>query len=114
MDVNFELYKIFYHAAKYKNFSDAAKQLFISQSAVSQAIKNLEEKMGSALFYRKSRSVELTQEGTLLFSHVEQAYNFLKTAENKISQMQNMDCGEVRIGVSDTICKYYLISYLGK
>ncbi len=114
MDVNFELYKIFYHAAKYKNFSDAAKQLFISQSAVSQAIKNLEGKMGSTLFYRKSRSVELTQEGTLLFSHVEQAYNFLKTAENKISQMQSMDCGEVRIGVSDTICKYYLISYLGK
>ncbi len=114
MDINFELYKIFYHAAKYKNFSDAAKQLFISQSAVSQAIKNLEEKMGSTLFYRKSRSVELTQEGMLLFSHVEQAYNFLKTAENKISQMQNMDCGEVRIGVSDTICKYYLISYLGK
>jgi DNA-binding transcriptional LysR family regulator len=114
MDVNFELYKIFYHAAKYKNFSDAAKKLFISQSAVSQAIKNLEEKMGSRLFYRKSRSVELTQEGQLLYTHVEQAYNFIKTAESKISQMQNMDCGEVRIGVSDTICKYYLISYLGK
>lgn len=112
MDIDFELYKIFYFAAKYRNFSDAAQQLYISQSAVSQAIKNLEDKIGSKLFFRKSRRVELTQEGCLLFSYVEQAYNFLKTAENRVLEMQNLESGEVRIGVGDTICRYYLIPYL--
>jgi DNA-binding transcriptional LysR family regulator len=114
MDINFELYKIFYHAATADSFSAAAEKLFISQSAVSQAIKNLEEKMGQKLFYRKARSVGLTQEGELLLQHVGQAYNLIKTAEIKILQMQNMESGEIRIGASDTICKYFLISYLEK
>jgi len=114
MDINFELYKIFYHAANSRSFSDAAQKLYISQSAVSQAVKNLEEKIGQRLFYRKARSVKLTQEGELLFKYVEQAYNFIKTAENKILEMQNMDFGEVRIGASDTVCKYLLIPHLEK
>jgi len=114
MDINFELYKIFYNAAKSTSFSDAAEKLFISQSAVSQSIKNLEEKMGSQLFYRKTRHIKLTQEGELLFKYVEQAYNFIKTAENKISEIQNLNMGEIRIGVSDTICKYYLIPHIEK
>lgn len=114
MDINFELYKIFYHAAKSGNFSDAAEKLYITQSAVSQAIKNLEEKTGSRLFYRKSRSVRLTNEGELLFKHIEQAYNFIKAAEDKLFEIQNMDSGEVRVGVSDTVCKYFLIPYLDR
>lgn len=112
MDINFELYKIFYHAALCGSFSDAAQKLFISQSAVSQAIKNLEEKIGSQLFLRKPRNVKLTHEGELLFKHIEQAYNFIKTGENKIYEMHNLDSGEIRIGVSDTVCKYHVIPYI--
>lgn len=114
MDINFELYKIFYHAAKSESFSEAGAKLFISQSAVSQAIKNLEDKMGTKLFFRKTRNIHLTHEGEMLYKHVEQAYNFLKAAENKISEMQSLNSGEVRIGVSDTICKYFLVPYLEK
>jgi len=114
MDINFELYKIFYHVAKTNSFSKAGKNLFISQSAVSQSIKSLEEKLGTPLFYRKTRSIKLTKDGELLFKHVEQAYNFLKGAENKIAEMQNLKSGEMRIGVGDTICKYFLIPYLSK
>jgi len=114
MDINFELYKIFYHTAKTGSFSAAARRLFISQSAVSQSIKSLEEKMGTQLFYRKTRSIKLTKDGELLFKHVEQAYNFLKGAENKIEEMQNLKSGEMRIGVGDTICKYYLMPCLRK
>jgi DNA-binding transcriptional LysR family regulator len=88
MDVNFELYKIFYHTAKSGSFSSAAQKLYISQSAVSQAIKNLEEKMGAQLFLRKPRNVKLTDEGELLFKHIEQAYNFIKAGESKIFEMQ--------------------------
>jgi len=114
MDINFELYKIFYHVAKTNSFSKAGKKLFISQSAVSQSIKSLEEKLGTSLFYRKTRSIKLTKDGELLFKHVEQAYNFLKGAENKIAEMQNLKSGEMRIGVGDTICKYFLIPYLSR
>ncbi|HOJ10423.1 MAG TPA: LysR family transcriptional regulator [Clostridiales bacterium] len=112
MDINFELYKIFYQAAASGSFSEAAARLFISQSAVSQAIKNLESKIGSRLFYRKSRSIKLTPEGQLLYSHIEQAYNFIKTGEDKIIQLKNLELGEIRIGIGDTICRYYLIPYL--
>ncbi len=114
MDVNFELYKIFYYAAETGNFSSAAAKLFISQSAVSQAVKNLEEKLGTTLFLRKSRSVHLTREGEMLFKHIEQAFNFIKTGESKLLEMQNMETGEIRIGVGDTICKYFLIPCLEK
>ena len=112
MDINFELYKIFYYAAKFESFSEAAKELFITQSAVSQAIKNLEEKLGGQLFFRKSRKVKLTWEGELLFKHIEQAYHFIKSAENKFYEMKNLTSGEIRIGASDTVCRYFLIDFL--
>lgn len=114
MDINFELYKIFYHVAKNKSFSDAASILHVSQSAISQAVKNLENKTGSQLFYRKTREVKLTNEGEILFRHIEQAYNFIKTAESKLLESQNLENGEIRIGVSDTICKHYLIDPIDK
>ncbi len=112
MDINFELYKIFYQTAKAASFSGAAKKLFITQSAVSQAIGNLEEKMGSRLFIRRTRSIRLTKEGEVLLKHVEQAYNFIKTAEEKILEMQNLGLGEIRIGVGDTNCRFFLIPYI--
>lgn len=112
MDINFELYKIFYYAAVCKNFTEAAEKLFMTQSAVSQAIRNLEAQIGCRLFYRKARNVTLTQEGELLFRHVKQAFIFIKTGEKKIIDMQNLEYGEIRIGVSDTICRYFLIPLL--
>lgn len=111
MDISFELYKVFYHVAKSLNFSDAASRLFISQSAVSQSIKLLESKMGCRLFTRNTKQVKLTQEGEILFKHVEQAFNFIKTGERSINEVRSGKQGEVRIGASDTICKYYLLPY---
>lgn len=112
MDINFELYKIFYQAAVSPSFSEAAAKLFISQSAVSQAIKNLESRLGVQLFLRQTRHLKLTREGDLLLSHIEQAYNFIKVAEAKVLEMQNLESGEIRIGASDTVCKYILLPYL--
>lgn len=112
MDINFELYKVFYHAATAASFSEAAKKLYITQSAVSQAIAGLEEKTGCTLFIRKSRSIKLTSEGDVLLKHIEQAYNFIKTGEAKLQEMQNLDSGEIRIGVSDTVCRYFLLPVL--
>lgn len=112
MDINFELYKIFYYTVSSGSFSGAAEKLFITQSAVSQAIKNLETKLGVTLFFRKTRNLKLTPEGEMLFTHIEQAYNFIKTGEQKLAETQNLDSGEIRIGASDTVCKYFLLPYL--
>lgn len=114
MDVNFELYKVFHTVAKTGSFSAAARELFISQSAVSQSIKNLEECTGSLLFARGPRRVKLTAVGEMLYSHVEQACNLLNKAEAKIREMQSLDLGEVKIGVGDTILRYLLIPFLQK
>jgi DNA-binding transcriptional LysR family regulator len=112
MDVNFELYKVFYLVASHESFSAAARHLFISQSAVSQSIKNLERITGSQLFIRGQKSVKLTPAGRMLYSHVEQAYNLLKSAEDKILEMQQLQMGEIRIGVGDTLLKCLLLPYL--
>ncbi|EMS73907.1 LysR family transcriptional regulator [Ruminiclostridium cellobioparum] len=112
MDINFELYKIFYYCCSNKSFSTAAKKLFISQSAVSQSIKQLETQLGVTLFFRKSRAIQLTSEGEMLFSYVSQAFNFLKTAESKLQELEDLKSGEIRIGVSDSICKYFVMPYI--
>ncbi len=112
MDINFELYKIFYYCAQNKSFSIAAQKLFITQSAVSQSIKSLEKQLGVNLFYRKSRNIQLTSEGELLFSYAGQAFNFLKAAEDKLQEIEGLRAGEIRIGVSDSICKYFIMPYI--
>ncbi len=109
MDVNFELYKVFYFAAKTLNFSKAAEMLFVSQSAVSQSIKLLEKKLGTKLFFRHAKNMKLTSEGQLLFKHIEQAFNFIKSGERALYEINSMTQGEIRIGASDTICKYFLL-----
>lgn len=111
MDVNFELYKVFYYVAKYLSFSLAANELYISQSAVSQSIKLLEEKLKTKLFVRSTKQVHLSPAGVLLFTHVEQAFHFLKLGERNMNELHSLEQGELKIGASDTICKYYLLPY---
>lgn len=111
MNVNFEWYKVFYFVASTLSFSEASEKLFITQSAVSQSIKQLEERLNCKLFLRSTKQVLLTQEGEHLFRHIEQAYNFIKAGERSIEEIHSLQKGEVRIGASDTICKYYLMGY---
>ena len=84
MDINYELYKVFYYVAKTLSFSDASKRLFISQSAVSQSIKALEKKLNQHLFIRSTKRVKLTPEGEVLFKHIEPAVNLIMRGENQI------------------------------
>ena len=112
MDINYELYKVFYHVATTLSFSEASKQLFISQSAVSQSIKVLEKKLGISLFIRSTKRVQLTPEGETLLRHVEPAVNLIGRGEAQILEAGPMGGGQLRIGASDTICRYFLIPYL--
>lgn len=112
MDINYELYKVFYYVAKTLSFSEASKKLFISQSAVSQSIKTLEKKLNQTLFLRSTKRVKLTTEGELLFKHIEPAINLITRGENQIMDANAMNRGQLRIGASDTICRYYLVPFL--
>ena len=112
MDINYELYKVFYYVAKTLSFSEASKQLYISQSAVSQSIKSLETKLNQHLFVRSTKKVKLTPEGEMLFKHVEPAVNLIIRGENQILDANTLNGGQLRIGASDTICRYFLIPYL--
>ncbi len=111
MDINYELYKVFYHVAKSLSFSEAAQTLFISQSAVSQSIKTLEKRLNQTLFIRSTKRVALTKEGELLLKHVEPAINLISRGENQLCADPKSGI-QLRIGASDTICRYYLVPYL--
>lgn len=112
MDINYELYKVFYYVAVSLSFSEASKQLFISQSAVSQSIKVLEKKLGITLFIRSTKKVQLTPEGETLLRHIEPAINLIQRGEAQVMESSTLGGGQLRIGASDTICRYYLVPYL--
>ena len=112
MDINYELYKVFYYVASSLSFSEASKKLFISQSAVSQSIKTLEKKLDQPLFIRSTKKVQLTPAGQVLFKHIEPAMNLIARGENQLLDSTALGLGQLHIGASDTICRYFLVPYL--
>lgn len=114
MDINYELYKVFYYVAKTLSFSEAASLLFISQSAVSQSVKVLERRLGQTLFVRSTKRVSLTKEGEMLFKHIEPAINLINKGENQLVNSRATGDMQLRIAASDTICRYYLVPFFNK
>lgn len=112
MNQNLSSYRIFYTVAKTGNISKAAKELYISQPAISKSIQKLEESVGCKLFARSSRGVVLTEEGQLLFDHVSEAFETLTIGEEKLKRSIELGVGHLKIGVSNTLCKYLLLPYL--
>lgn len=106
---NLELYRIFYKVAKCGSLTKAAESLCISQSAVSQAIRQLETQLNTTLFNRTHRGMELSaQGGRLIIGNVEKALRLLDEAENKLVDLKKTATGSIRIGASDTIFEYFL------
>lgn len=112
MNQNLSSYRIFYAVANAGNISKAAKELYISQPAISKSIQKLEESVGVRLFDRSSRGVTLTSEGELLYSHVKSAFETLSLGEDKLRRSIELGVGHLTIGVSSTLCKYILLPYL--
>ena len=109
---NLEYYKVFYYVAKHGSLTVAAQKLSVSQPAVSQSMKQLEQLTGARLFVRGARGVRLTQEGTLLYSYVEKAFEQILQGEKQLQQMLDLELGEIRIGASDMTLRFYLLPYL--
>lgn len=112
MNQNLSSYRIFYTVANTGNISKAAKELYISQPAISKSVQKLEESVGCRLFSRSSRGVVLTAEGKLLYDHVSAAFETLTLGEEKLKRSIELGIGHLKIGVSSTLCKYMLLPYL--
>ena len=112
MNQNLSSYRIFYTVANTGNISKAAKELYISQPAISKSIQKLEESVGCKLFSRSSRGVVLTDEGKLLYEHVSEAFETLTMGGEKLKRSIELGVGHLKIGVSSTLCKYLLLPYL--
>lgn len=107
--VNLDLYRVFYTVAKCGSLTRAAEELYISQPAVSQSVKQLENQLGVSLFKRTHRGMELSDNGgKLIFKEVERALELFNEAENRIEQTKQDATGTIRIGASDTIFEYFL------
>ena len=98
-EIDLNLYKIFLAVADYKSFSKAASNLYITQPAVSYAIKTLEENLNTKLFIRKYNQSILTKEGEILISHIKKAYNNILIGEKLIQDSHNLIFGDINIGV---------------
>ena len=114
MAVKLELYRVFKEVAETGNISLAAKNLYISQSAVSQSIKQLEAELQTRLFARNSRGVTLTADGRMLYEYVRSAMGLLETGEEKLSQSRDLQMGHLTIGASDTVTSQFLLPYLDR
>ena len=112
MAVKLELYKVFKEVAEAGNITAAAQALYISQSAFSQSIKQLESDLQTRLFARNSRGVTLTADGKLLYEYVRSAIGLLETGEAKLSQTRELQMGQLTIGASDTVTSQFLLPYL--
>lgn len=112
MIVKLEAYRIFNAVSRNKSFSKAAKELYMTQPAVSQTISKLEKELETLLFNRTPKGVTLTNEGELLHEYVNSALGILDAGEQKIAEFKNLQTGQLRIGVGDTISRHFLLPYL--
>lgn len=114
MNIDLELYRIFYIVAKHKHMTRASEELHISQPAISQSIKKLEEQLDGTLFIRSNKGMELTNEGKMFYDYVKGALELINNAENEFTSFKDLSKGEVKIGASTTLTKIILMDALKK
>lgn len=112
MNINFELYKVFYEVANEKSISKGAEKLMISQPAVTQSIQTLEAELGGKLFIRTPKGVILTNEGEELFNYIKEGMNYFINGTNKFNSLKELDDGVINIGSTTTISEHFLMPYL--
>ena len=114
MNIDLELYKVFYTVAKNKHMTKASEELHISQPAISQSIKKLEEQLGGTLFLRSNKGMELTEEGNMFYEYIKGALELINNAEREFTSFKDLTKGEIKIGCSTTLTKLVLIDAISK
>ena len=112
MNIDLELYKVFYVVAKNKHMTKASEELHISQPAISQSIKKLENQLGGTLFLRSNKGMELTEEGKMFYEYVKGALELINNAEHEFTSFKDLSKGEIKIGCSTTLTKLILMDAL--
>lgn len=114
MNIDLELYRVFYIVAKNKHMTKASEELHISQPAISQSIKKLEDQLGGTLFLRSNKGMELTEEGKMFYEYVKGALDLINNAEHEFTSFKDLSKGEIKIGCSTTLTKLILMDVLEK
>ena len=112
MKTKLDYYRMFYETARFQSFSAAAQHLYISQSAISQCMHQLEKDLGIQLFVRTRQGAALTKEGKLLFLKVENAINSIEQGEKQLDKIRHLESGELKIAAGDSITTHFLLKYL--
>lgn len=112
MNVDLELYRVFYTVAKHKHMTKASEELHISQPAISQSIKKLENQLGGTLFLRSNKGMGLTEEGKMFYEYVKGALELINNAENEFTSFKDLSKGKIKIGCSTTLTKLVLMNAL--
>ena len=112
MKTKLDYYRVFYETARFGSFSAAAEHLYVSQSAISQCIQQLEADLGVQLFIRTRKGVSLTSEGKILFSKVETAISSIEQGESQLSRLRHLEAGELKIAAGDSITTHFLLKHL--
>lgn len=92
--------KAFVTAARLLNFTEAARELCITQSTFSQTIKQLEDETGYALFFRNSHEVQLTEAGAELLPYAERAIHTADDCTHRMEDLRELRCGQLSIGIT--------------
>jgi len=106
--INLNQLRVFYHAAKNLNFTTAAKELFITQPAVTIHMKSFEENCNLVLFKKKGRRVYLTAEGEALYKYAQKIFEYEKDIENAIEDMRELKRGILRLGTTKTYARFFM------
>ena len=114
MNISYDLYKMFYIVANCSTITEASKKLMISQPAVTKAIKNLESQLNGSLFIRNKTGIKLTENGKKFYNYIRPAIEQIQDASNLFDNINKIETGEIKIGTSNTILKYFLMPYLKK
>lgn len=112
MQAKLELYRIFKAVADSGNITGAAAEMYISQSAVSQSVKALEDSLGVKLFSRSRKGVTLTRDGETLYEYVSAALSLFESGEARLGESKELTSGELVIGASNTLTDGYLLPIL--
>ena len=110
--MSLDSYRIFYEVGVAGNITRASERLFISQPAVSKAIRLLEKQVGFPLFVRQAKGVVLTGEGQILFRYAQNAMEQMAAGEKMAANLRRLEDGVFRIGISHTLCRHWFLPWL--
>jgi len=106
--LNLHKLEVFAAVAQAGSFSGAAQRLLMTQPAVSQHVQDLEASLGTPLFVRGRRGVELTEAGLALLGYTTEIFTLLARAEEAVTSVKHLNAGQVRIGATPGAAVYLL------